>query len=46
MVLNLENTKDYPTSDALREKLLSNAQECVMRDNLSVKIAEAASQNP
>jgi hypothetical protein len=30
MELNLENTREFPLSNALREKLLSQAQECVM----------------
>jgi general stress protein 26 len=30
MELNLENTKDFPLADELREKLLTDARECVM----------------
>ena len=30
MELNLENTKEFPLSDAFREKLLADAQECTM----------------
>ena len=31
MQLNLENTREFPLSDALREKLLTEAEECVKR---------------
>jgi len=30
MELNLENTREFPLSDELREKLLTEAEECVM----------------